>query len=160
MSQSIAKVGMRPTRPGEFIRAEILQELHLPVTRAAEILRVRRATLSDLVNGKAALSPEMALRIEKAFGVSMDTLLRMQAWHDSHAMRQRAGGDRRRALRAGLISACECPTPAGGRQDPRLTVCPGKARGAARASGRLPSTNPPRGEQRIGRSKSVSSMAV
>jgi addiction module HigA family antidote len=50
------------------------------VTRAAEILGVRRATLSDLVNGKAALSPEIALRIEKAFGVSMDTLLRMQAW--------------------------------------------------------------------------------
>ena len=61
------------------------------MARAAEILGVRRATLSDLVNGKAALSPEMALRIEKAFGVSMDTLLRMQAWHDSHTMRQRAG---------------------------------------------------------------------
>ena len=61
------------------------------MARAAEILRVRRATLSDLVNGKASLSPEMALRIEKAFGVSMDTLLRMQAWHDSYAMRQRAG---------------------------------------------------------------------
>jgi antitoxin HigA-1 len=45
--------------------------------------------LCDLVDGKA-LSPEMALRIEKAW-VSMDTLLRMQAWHDSHAMRQRAG---------------------------------------------------------------------
>jgi addiction module HigA family antidote len=44
---------------------------------------VRRATLSDLVNAKAALSPEMALRIEKAFGVPMDTLLRMQAWHHS-----------------------------------------------------------------------------
>jgi plasmid maintenance system antidote protein VapI len=43
------------------------------------------------VNEKAALSPEMALRVEKAFGVSMDTLLRMQAWHDSYAMRQRAG---------------------------------------------------------------------
>ena len=53
--------------------------------------RVRRATLSDLVNGKSALSPEMALRIEKAFGVNMDTLLRMQAWHDSYTMRQRAG---------------------------------------------------------------------
>ena len=52
---------------------------------------MRRATLSDLVNSKASLSPEMALRIEKAFGVSMDTLLRMQAWHDSYAMRQRAG---------------------------------------------------------------------
>ena len=90
MSQPTAKVGMTPSHPGEFIRAEIFDELHLPVARAAEILRVRRATLSDLVNGKAALSPEMALRIEKAFGVSMDTLLRMQAWHDSYAMRQRA----------------------------------------------------------------------
>ena len=59
-------------------------------SRAAEVLGVRRAALSDPVNGKAALSPEMALRIEKAFGVSMDTLLRMQAWHDSHMMRQRA----------------------------------------------------------------------
>jgi addiction module HigA family antidote len=86
MSEPIAKIGMRPTHPGEFIRAEILEELHLPVAHAAEILRVRRASLSDLVNGKSALSPEMALRIEKAFGVSMDTLLRMQAWHDSHAM--------------------------------------------------------------------------
>jgi addiction module HigA family antidote len=81
---------MRPCHPGEFIREEILKELKLPVARAAEILGVRRATLSDLVNGKAALSPEMALRIEKAFGVSMDTLLRMQAWHDSYTMRQRA----------------------------------------------------------------------
>jgi antitoxin HigA-1 len=62
----------------------------LPVTRAAEILGVRGAALSDLAGGKPALSPEMALRIEKAFGVSMDTVLRMQAWHDSHAMRQRA----------------------------------------------------------------------
>jgi plasmid maintenance system antidote protein VapI len=52
---------------------------------------VRRAALPDSANCKAALSPEMALRIEKAFGVSMDTLLRMQAWHDSYAMRQRAG---------------------------------------------------------------------
>ena len=91
MSEPITRVGMTPCHPGEFIREEILHELHLPVTRAAEILGVRRATLSDLVNGKAALSPEMALRIEKAFGVSMDTLLRMQAWYDSHAMRQRAG---------------------------------------------------------------------
>jgi addiction module HigA family antidote len=90
MSEPITKVGMRPSHPGAFIREEILNELHLPVARAAEILGVRRATLSDLVNGKAALSPEMALRIEKAFGVSMDTLLRMQAWHDSHSMRERS----------------------------------------------------------------------
>jgi glycine hydroxymethyltransferase len=45
--------------------------------------------LSDLVNEKAALSPEMALRVEKAFDVSMDTLLRMQGWYDSYVMRQR-----------------------------------------------------------------------
>jgi addiction module HigA family antidote len=52
---------------------------------------VRRATLSDLINGNAALSAEMALRIEKAFGVKMETLLDMQAWHDAYTMRQRAG---------------------------------------------------------------------
>jgi antitoxin HigA-1 len=52
---------------------------------------VRRATLSDLVNCHAALSPEMALRIEKAFGVNMDTLLGVQAWFDTYTMRQKAG---------------------------------------------------------------------
>lgn len=90
MSETIARVGMKPPHPGYFIRDEILDELGLSISRAAEILGVRRATLSDLVNGKAALSPEMALRIEKAFGISMDTLLRMQAWYDSHTMRARA----------------------------------------------------------------------
>jgi addiction module HigA family antidote len=91
MSEAITKIGMKPPHPGAFVREEILEELKLPITRAAEILGVRRATLSDLVNEKAALSPEMALRIEKAFGVSMDTLLRMQTWYDTNAMRQRAG---------------------------------------------------------------------
>jgi len=91
MNEEITKVGMRPSHPGEFIREEILNELGLSVARAAEILDVRRATLSDLVNGHASLSAEMALRVEKAFGVSMDTLLRMQAWHDRYTTRQRAG---------------------------------------------------------------------
>ena len=85
------KIGMRPPHPGDFIRTEILDELDISVTRAAEILGVRRATLPDLVYGKASLSPEMALRIEKAFDVSMDVLLRMQAWYDSYTMRQRGG---------------------------------------------------------------------
>ena len=65
-------------------------ELELSVAAAARILGVRRATLSDLVNGNASLSPEMALRVEKAFGFSMDLLLRMQAWHDATQMRARA----------------------------------------------------------------------
>jgi addiction module HigA family antidote len=91
MRETITKIGMKPAHPGRFIRTEILDELNLSVSRAAELLGVRRATLSDLVNEKAVLSPEMALRIEKAFGVSMETLLRMQAWYDSYLMRQRQG---------------------------------------------------------------------
>ena len=84
-------VNMTPSHPGDFVRAEVLEALGLNVTRAAQILGVRRATLSALLNGKAALSAEMALRIEKAFDVSMDMLLRMQAWYDASQMRARAG---------------------------------------------------------------------
>jgi addiction module HigA family antidote len=90
MSDEPIKIGMKPPHPGEFIRVEILDELGLSIARAAEVLDVRRATLSDLVNGKASLSPEMALRIEKAFNVSMDTLLRMQVWYDTYTMREHA----------------------------------------------------------------------
>ena len=82
---------MRPCQPAGFIREEVLREPDLSLARAAEILGVRRGTLSDLLSAKAGLSPEMALRPEKAVGVSMDTMLSMQAWHDTHAMRQRAG---------------------------------------------------------------------
>jgi len=82
---------MAPPHPGAFIRQEFLDELKLTAGKAAEALGVRRATLSDLISGKAALSPEMALRVEKAFGVGMEMLLRMQAWHDAYAMRERAG---------------------------------------------------------------------
>ena len=80
---------MTPSHPGDFVRIEVIQELGLNITKAAKILGVRRATLSALLNGRAAISPEMALRVEKAFGVSMDMLLRMQAWHDASRMRAR-----------------------------------------------------------------------
>ncbi|MGH7039870.1 MAG: HigA family addiction module antitoxin [Stellaceae bacterium] len=91
MSDTAATIGMTAPHPGAFIRDEILDELGLSISEAAAVLGVRRATLSDLVNGHTALSPEMALRIEKAFGVNMEMLLRMQAWHDAQAMRRRAG---------------------------------------------------------------------
>lgn len=84
------KVNMTPSHPGDFIRTEVLEELGLTITKAAGVLGVRRATLSDFLNGKASLSPEMALRIEKAFGTSMDMLLRMQAWYDASLMRARS----------------------------------------------------------------------
>ena len=83
-------VGMVPCHPGEFVREEVLSPLNLCISKAAEILCVRRATLSDVVNEKSSLSPEMALRLEKALGVDMETLLRMQAWHDTFVMRERA----------------------------------------------------------------------
>lgn len=90
MKNNPIKIGMKPSHPGAFIRTEIIDELGLRVTEAADVLRVRRATFSDLLNEKASLSPEMALRLEKAFNLNMDMLLRMQAWHDASEMRRQA----------------------------------------------------------------------
>ena len=69
---------MQPSHPGQFIKLEVIEPLGLSVTDAAKALGVTRPALSALLNGRAALSSEMALRIEKAFGPKMDTLLRMQ----------------------------------------------------------------------------------
>ena len=91
MTATGINVEMTPSHPGDFIRSEIIEELDLSVTKAAEILGVRRATLSALLKSNAALSAEMALRIEKAFDVNMDMLLRMQAWYDAAQMRARSG---------------------------------------------------------------------
>ena len=79
-----------PPHPGDLIRTEIIEELGLTVKKAAEILKVRRATLSDLLHGKSALTPDMALRIEKAFGPDMNHLLRMQLAYDVAKTREHA----------------------------------------------------------------------
>ena len=71
-----------PPHPGDLIKTEVVEALGLNVSKAAAILKVRRATLSDLLRGRAALTPEMALRIEKAFGPDMEHLLRMQLAYD------------------------------------------------------------------------------
>ena len=84
------EIGMKPPHPGGFIRRSVLPDA-LSVTAAADVLGVGRPALSNLLNEKASLSPEMALRIEKAFGVKMDTLLRMQARYEAYHMRQREG---------------------------------------------------------------------
>src|SRR3989304_4410684 len=81
----------RPAHPGQFIRMEIIEPLGLSVTKAAEILGVTRPALPPLLNGRASLSPDMALRIEKAFGPKMDTLLRMQTAFDIAEVRNREG---------------------------------------------------------------------
>lgn len=79
----------RPAHPGQFIRMEIIGPLGLSVTKAAKVLGVTRPALSALLNGRAALSPDMALRVEKAFGVRMDTLLRMQTAFEIAGARDR-----------------------------------------------------------------------
>jgi antitoxin HigA-1 len=81
----------RPAHPGQFIRMEVIEPLDLSVTKAAEILGVTRPALSALLNGRASLSPDIALRIEKAFGPKMDTLLRMQTADDIAEARDREG---------------------------------------------------------------------
>ena len=78
-----------PPHPGDFIRTEIIEPAGLSVTAAADVLRVSRPALSSLLNGKANLSGDMALRIEKAFGIKMDTLMRMQAAYDIAETRKR-----------------------------------------------------------------------
>jgi len=69
---------------------EVTEPLGLSVTQAAKVLGVTRPALSALLNGRAALSSEMALRIEKAFGPKMDTLLRMQTSYEIAEARERA----------------------------------------------------------------------
>lgn len=81
----------RPSHPGQFIRMEVLEPLGLSVTAAARLLGVTRPALSALLNGRSALSPDMALRIEKAFGPRMDTLLRMQTAFEIAEARKREG---------------------------------------------------------------------
>ena len=80
---------MRPSHPGQFIRMEVIEPLDLSVTKAAQVLGVTRPALSALLNGRASLSADMALRIEKAFGVKLDTLLRMQTAFDIAQTRDR-----------------------------------------------------------------------
>ena len=78
-----------PPHPGDFIRTEIVEAAGLTVTAAANLLGVSRPTLSSLLNGKAGLSGDMALRVEKVFGVKMDTLMRMQSSYDIAQTRKR-----------------------------------------------------------------------
>ena len=79
-----------PAHPGELLKEDVLAPAGLSVTRAAEILGVGRPALSAVLNGRAGLSPEMAIRVEKAFGISMDLLLKMQLQFDIARARRTA----------------------------------------------------------------------
>lgn len=89
-----------PSHIGEFVR-EIVEGHDLNVSSAARVLGVTRQTLSILLNCHGGLSPDMALRLEKAFGVRMDTLLKMQtAWEIAEARKREGEFDIPRYLAA------------------------------------------------------------
>ena len=79
-----------PMHPGKIVKEGCIDELGLTVTKAAEILGVSRSTLSRLINMQSGVSPEMAIRLEKAFGSTADTWIRLQAAYDMAEARKKA----------------------------------------------------------------------
>src|SRR5918996_4194525 len=81
---------LNPPHPGLSVKHDCLEPLGLSVTKGAEILGVTRQTLNDLVHGRRGISPEMALRLDMAFGGGADTWLRLQAAYDLAQARRKA----------------------------------------------------------------------
>ena len=77
-----------PVHPGRIVRHDCLEPLGLSVTEGARVLGVTRQALSNIVNGKSGISPEMAIRLTKAFGSTAETWLRMQLAYDLAAARK------------------------------------------------------------------------
>jgi addiction module HigA family antidote len=73
---------LNPPHPGLSVRHDCLEPLGLNVTNAARALGVTRQALNNLVNGKSGISPEMAIRLDKAFGGGVETWLRLQMAYD------------------------------------------------------------------------------
>ncbi len=71
-----------PPHPGQLVKHECVEALNLSVTKAASILGVTRQALSNIINGKSGISPEMAIRLSKAFGSTPSAWLRMQLAFD------------------------------------------------------------------------------
>ncbi len=80
-----------PSHPGAVVRELLLEPYNLKVTEAALALGVTRPALSAFLNERSSLSPDMAIRIEKAFGLKLETLMRMQNAFDIAEARRRAG---------------------------------------------------------------------
>lgn len=83
-----------PVHPGRIVREDCLEPLKLSVTEAARVLGVTRQTLNNVVNEKAGISPEMAIRLSKAFGSTPETWVRMQAAFDLSVALEHAGNIR------------------------------------------------------------------
>lgn len=81
----------KPPHPGLAVRHDCLEPLGLTVTEGARVLGVTRQTLNNLLNGKSGISPEMAIRLSKAFGGSAETWLGVQLDYDLAQARRREG---------------------------------------------------------------------
>lgn len=73
---------MKPSHPGAILREDILKEMNISITKAAEILKVSRKQISGIVNENVGISAEMALRLEKAFGIEAKFWLDIQSKYD------------------------------------------------------------------------------
>jgi addiction module HigA family antidote len=80
-----------PPHPGLSVRHDCIEHLDLTITEAANILGVTRQALNNLVNGKSGISPEMAIRLDKAFGGGAETWLRLQMAYDLAQARRHEG---------------------------------------------------------------------
>jgi addiction module HigA family antidote len=89
-----------PPHPGEILRELCLEPLNITITEAAEALGVSRKTLSAILNGRAGISPEMAVRLSIAFGTSSDSWLNQQTQYDLWQVEQK-----RKSLRVKKLSA-------------------------------------------------------
>lgn len=90
MEYKITRMNMKPAHPGMFVQTEVMEDMGLTIPQIAEILGVPQTEISDFVKGESRLSPDLALRLEKAFDLKMDLLLPIQAWYDAVQMRDRA----------------------------------------------------------------------
>ena len=84
------KMGMKPPHPGESIQYDCLEPLGLSVTKGAKALGVSRKHLSSVINGRSGISPEMAVRLDKAFGGGAETWYKLQAAYDMSKALERA----------------------------------------------------------------------
>ena len=87
-SETVNAPMLDPAHPGELVRHECIEPLGLTVTAAAKALGVSRKTLDNLVNGRAGVSPEMAVRLAAAFGGSAQAWINMQAAYDLAQVRK------------------------------------------------------------------------
>ena len=94
-----------PSHPGELVKHDCIEALNLTVTDAAIALGVSRKTLSELVNCKSGISPEMAIRLEKAGWGTADAWLQMQMRHDLWQARQKSKGLKVKKLSRAQVSA-------------------------------------------------------